>query len=150
MKRSILCAVLLAASGAGAQAHAAEATSTALATCLSTSANAADRTALVQAIFTAVVAHPDLASIATVDATRRDAISAGGARVLQRLVAQNCKAQARAVLADGGLDGVRDALGELGQQALAVFTGHPKVQAGMADVLRHVDAGAVLEALLSR
>lgn len=150
MKRSLFCAVLLAVAGAGAQAHAADASSTALATCLSTSASAGDRTTLVQGVFSAIVMHPDLASIATVDPARRDAIAAGAAQVLQRLVAQDCKAQARAVLADGGLDGVRDALGELGQQALADFTGHPNVEAGMADVLRHVDAGAVIEALLSR
>ena len=54
------------------------------------------------------------------------------------------------MLADGGLDGVREALGTLGQQSLEEFGGHPDVQAGMAGVLRHVDAGAVIEALLSR
>ena len=150
MKRSILCALLLTGASAGMQAHAADATSTALATCLSTSAVAADRTALVQGVFSAIVMHPDLASIATVDPSRRDAIAARAAQVLQRLVAQDCKAQARAVLADGGLDGVRDALGTLGQQSLQDFGGHPDVQAGMAGVLRQVDAGAVIEALLSR
>lgn len=150
MTRSILCAALLAAACTGTQAHAADAPSDALASCLSTSANAADRTALVQGIFGAIVTHPDLASIATVDPARSDAIAARAAQLLQRLVAQDCKAQARAALADGGLDGVRDALGTLGQQALADFTGHPNVQAGLAGVLRHVDAGTVLEALLSR
>lgn len=154
MNRILLCAALLAGAGICTQARAANttpaSTSTALATCLSTSANAVDRTALVQAVFTAVVAHPDLASIATVDVARRDAISARAAQVLQRLVAQDCKSQARAALADGGLEGMREALGALGEQALGDFTGHPDVQAGMAGVLRHVDAGALLEALLSR
>lgn len=150
MTRSILCALLLTGATTTMPAHAADATSTALATCLSTSAVVADRTALVQGVFSAIVMHPDLASIATVDPSRRDAIAARAAQVLQRLVAQDCKSQARAVLADGGLDGVREALGTLGQQSLEEFGGHPDVQAGMAGVLRHVDAGAVIEALLSR
>lgn len=146
---TLAAATFAAALLACAPARAADPASDALATCLSTSAQAADRSVLVQGVFTAVIAHPDLAALATVDTARRDAVRQRAGAVLQRLITQDGRAQARTVLASGGVDGAREALSALGQRAMADFSDDPAVQAGLAELVRHVDPGAVLEALLS-
>ena len=122
----------------------------ALQACIAEAATPADRRTLVRWIFAVVTRHPDLADIGALDAGRRTALERDAARVVERLIADDCTVPTREAMVAGDQAAFEAAFRTLGELAMQDFLTHPEVQSGMAGIGEQVDSARILRALLTK
>ncbi|AXK72423.1 hypothetical protein DWG18_09170 [Lysobacter sp. TY2-98] len=125
-------------------------TSDALSQCLGRSASTGDRRVLVRWIYSVMSSHPDLADLSAIDPQRRTTLEADAARVMERLIADDCAAEVKTALVADGTNGFSSAFEALGKLAMQDFLTHPDVAKASAAVGERIDQKRVLKALLSK
>lgn len=125
-------------------------TTDALSQCLTRSASEDDRRVLVRWIYGVLSVHPDLGDISGVDAKRRATLEGDAARVMERLIAEDCAADMRKALLADGANGSVAAFEALGRLAMQDFLTHPDVQKASAAAAEQMDQKRVLKALLTK
>ena len=111
-----------------------------LARCLVESTSTDDRVALVRWMFTAVAAHPAVASIASVTEAERDAANKATGEQFVRLLTESCLEKARAALRYEGPAALQQGFQVVGQVAAGELFTHPNVAQAMAGLQKHTDA----------
>lgn len=119
----------------------------AVGTCLTDHSDGRDRKDLVGWIFLAIARHPD---ISTMSAATAEAIERSDRRVgalVTRLLADDCPAQVRAMLAEHGPSAMAKPFEVLGRVAMTELMGHPDVAAALSGLEAHVDQARIDAAL---
>ncbi len=122
----------------------------ALSECLKSSATQDDRRTLVQWIYAAISAHPDLQAMTRIDAAKRTQLEKESAAIFERLIAVDCTALARQTIVSEGSEGFSNAFKTLGELAMGGVVEDQGVQAGMARLGGMIDQERILKALLSQ
>jgi len=139
MSRSIIAGALLALSlGAAGAAQASPATDD-FGRCLVKATSPADKTSLMVWVFTALAAHPAVKPYASVTDAQRAQVSAAAARLLERLITQDCRHEAVAALKSDGPNSIQQAFTMLGQVAVAGLAQDPSVATAMMAVTSQLD-----------
>lgn len=133
--------------GSGDVAAAAQAEG-ALSRCLVSSVDADDKRALTNWIFAVMARHPDVRPMVRMDAATDDRIGRDASAVFERLLADRCSAEVRAVVRTSGFDAVGNSFQVLGKIAMEDLLAHPDVEAGVGDLLKHVDFERVTRSLI--
>ena len=110
-----------------------------LARCFVSKATAADRSAFMAWMFSAVSADPQLQKFTTLDRAKRDEIAAGAAKVFQRLLLVDCRKEAVAALKAEGESSIRQSFGELGRAATQQMFQSPQAQAELESLGKNFD-----------
>ena len=110
-----------------------------MARCLVGSTSPADRSALVRWLFAAGAMHPEVRAIVSVSPAERDELNRGMARLLERLLAESCRAQTQQAAKYEGSGSFEAAFQVLGQVAGRELFSHPAVAASMNEVTKHLD-----------
>lgn len=118
-----------------------------LSTCLLTSTSAADRTTLVRWIFAVVAVHPALRDLTAIPDSTRDNLDRSVAHMIERLLSESCRREARATLASGGPSVFQGSFGVLGQTAMMDLISDPAVSAALGGLTRYFDADKLQKAL---
>ena len=121
-----------------------------LATCLTGATPKDDRRVLVRWIYSAMSVHPDLRDVSAIDDPRRAGLEADAAKVMERLIADDCATHVRAVLLSDGTDGFSTAFEALGRIAMQDFLEQPDVQRASTAIGSRIDQKRVMKALLSK
>ena len=130
-------AAVLALGAAGA-AEASPATD-AYADCLVKATSPADKTELMVWVFSALSAHPAVKPYASVTDAQRAETSKTAARLLERLVTQDCRKETVAAIRADGPSSIQAAFKVLGQVAVAGLVQDPAVAKAMALVTTELD-----------
>lgn len=142
-----MLSLAVATSAAPASAPPASKTLEDLSSCLVSSTTDADRSLLVQWIFSMLAQHPDVKPIASVSDSVRGGLNRATADLVMRLVTVSCRAEARAAVQAQGVNGLQPAFSILGQVAAQQLFSHQAVMAGMSDWARLLDRPKLQEAL---
>jgi hypothetical protein len=135
LRCAVLFAVLLAPATLGAQPQV-----DALGSCLADSTTGKDRKDLATWMFLGMAAHPDIRQYAAPTASADAEASAKVMGTLvTRLLTENCAAQTKAVMADGGSAAMEAAFGRLGQLAMQELMAAPEVSSTMGIFEKHLD-----------
>lgn len=119
----------------------------ALGTCLTDHTTGKERKDLARWAFVSMAAHPDMAKVAAVSPQARDAENKTMAALVTKLVTQECTAQARQALAEGG-DGMRTSFEVLGKVAMQELMSDPSVNTSIQGFTQYLDQKK-FEAVLS-
>ena len=120
----------------------------ALDSCLQTAVDDADRRSLVQWIFVMMANHPDVAAIARIDAGDADRISHEGAKLFERLIAEDCAGPMRTAVQRGGSDAIGGSFKILGETAMTGLTEDPKVNAAIEKSMGQIDKEKLIKAMV--
>ena len=110
-----------------------------MARCLVGSTSPADRNALVRWLFAAGAMHPEVRAIVSVSPAERDELNRSMARLLERLLAESCRAQTQDAAKYEGSGSFEAAFQVLGQVAGRELFSHPAVAESMNQVTQHLD-----------
>ncbi|MEO1589786.1 MAG: hypothetical protein AAFU71_00700 [Cyanobacteria bacterium J06632_22] len=119
-----------------------------LSACLVGATSPADRTALMQWIFSAIAVHPDLGQFIQLTEQERVQIEQDAADIFQRLLTEDCGTEARAAFVNEGIGGVQNSLGTLGEVAVGTLFENPAVVGGLTRLVNYVDLELLGETLL--
>ena len=114
-----------------------------LAKCLVKSSTAADQERLVVWVFTSVSAHPAVQPYARVTEAQQQDMNQQGARMFERLLTVDCRAESVAALKYEGTTALASSFSVLGQVAMRSLMSDPKVQHNMAGVAREIDKSKI-------
>jgi hypothetical protein len=143
------CALLIGTLGFGVQAAQAGQYVDQLSDCLETSMSAQDRSTVVQWMFVALSAHPDLKNFSQVTAEQKASLDQKLAGVLQSTLAEKCAAQTKAVIQNEGLQSVADSFQGLGQTTGKDILNDPAVNAQLRGTLRYIDLNKLAATFLT-
>jgi hypothetical protein len=110
-----------------------------MARCLVRSTSPADRNALVRWLFAAGAMHPEVMAIVSVSDAQRDELNRGMARLLERLLAESCRAETHDAAKYEGSGSFEAAFQVLGQVAGRELFSHPAVAGSMTEVTKYLD-----------
>ena len=114
-----------------------------LGTCLSDNTSGRDRKDLARWMFTAMAAHPDMATLSTVtDADRTEAARVVGS-LFTRLMAEACRDEVRAAVAEGGAAAIGDGFEALGGVAMQELMRNDRVAAALAGIETYMDTDRI-------
>ena len=120
-----------------------------LETCVVESATAEDRRALVRWMFSAISLHAELQDLPQLTPAQREEVNRGMGAVMERLLVQDCAAQARQAFRDGNADqAVGSAFRRVGELAGEGLFADTRVAAEAAGLVRHVDMNRIVELFL--
>jgi hypothetical protein len=120
----------------------------ALSQCLLRSVDADDKRALVNWIFAVMARHPDVRPMSRMDAATDEKVGRAASDVLERLLADRCASEVRAVVRTSSFENVGNSFQVLGKVAMQDLMAHPDVEAGVGDLLKYVDFERVSRSLL--
>lgn len=120
-----------------------------LSDCLVKSTTAADKTAVLQWTFSALSAHPDLKAYSQVTDAQRTQLDKNLAQTLQRILTEQCSAQAKAVIKAEGMQAVGESFQELGSITGEEILKNPEVKSQLQSVLRYVDMNKLVMTFLT-
>lgn len=120
-----------------------------LSSCLVKATTAADKTAVLQWTFVALSTHPDLQTFAQVNAAQKEQLDKNFAAVLQRILVEQCSAQAKAVIQADGVEGIGSSFQELGQITGDEILKNPEIKAQLKGVLKYVDLNKLVMTFLT-
>ena len=120
-----------------------------LSSCLVKSTTAADKTSVLQWTFAALSTHPDLKAFAQVSDAQKEQLDQNFAAVLQRILVEQCSAQAKAVIQADGVEGIGSSFQELGQITGEEILKNPEIKAQLKGVLRYVDLNKLVMTFLT-
>lgn len=115
--------------------------------CLTDHTTGKDRKLLGRWIFLAIAAHPEISGLSRANESDRDATSRQFAELFMRLLTEDCSAEVRELLAEGGSNALTSAFEFLGQVAMQELTQHERVDAALSGFERYLDNGALSAAL---
>ncbi len=138
MSRTMAAVALAIGLGAAGAAEASPATDD-FGRCLVNATSPGDKTGLMVWVFTALAAHPAVKPYATVTDAQRAEVSAGTARLLERLVTVDCRKETLAAIKADGPNAIQQAFTVLGQVAVAGLAQDPAVTKAMAVVTGDLD-----------
>jgi hypothetical protein len=111
-----------------------------LANCLNTHTSAQDRKTLSVWVFVTLANHPDLKDYASSQAAKdSQRIQADMAKLLTRLITDNCAKQTRQTLRDGGTASIQKALTAYARQSLGELVGHPNVTSSLGGLVSNIE-----------
>jgi hypothetical protein len=116
-----------------------------MAKCLVKETAAADRTALLNWIFSAMALHPDVEAMASIGAELRAEINKSAGALFQRLLVDSCREETRLAIRYEGQPAIQSAFGLLGQIAMQELFANPKVAAGLGELEKNVDRDKIAE-----
>ena len=146
MKRIAAGALLGVAAMASAMPAAAQEGLNDLETCVVAATTADDRRALVRWMFSAISLHAELQDLAQLSPGQREEANRGMGAVMERLLAQDCAAQARQAFREGSADqAVGNAFRRVGELAGEGLFADPRVAAEASGLVRHVDMNRIVE-----
>lgn len=146
MRRTLAAAAALLAVAAPASLAQAGPYTDDLSKCLVKSTTAADQTAFMVWMFSAMAAHPAVKDYATISPAQHEAIATRASALFQRLMTVDCRAESVAALKYEGASAFEASFTVFGQVAMRGLMGDPRVAEAMADINKHADA-AKFEAL---
>jgi hypothetical protein len=110
-----------------------------LSKCLVRSTPEEDRVLLVTWMFSTIALHPAVSEMADVTDAERAVLSESYAKLVERLLTENCAKEAREALQYEGGASFEASFNVLGQVAARNLFGHPAVAAAMMDFASHLD-----------
>lgn len=111
-----------------------------LANCLNNHTSPQDRKTLSVWVFVTLSNHPDLQAYASAQATKdSQRIQADMAKLLTRLITDNCAKQTRQTLRDGGTASIQKALMAFARQSLIELVGHPNVTSNLSGLVSNIE-----------
>lgn len=120
-----------------------------LSDCLVKSTTATDKTAVLQWTFSALSTHPDLKALSNVTDAQRAQLDQNFAKVLQRVIVEQCAAQTKAVIQADGLQAVGDSFQALGRTTGEEIIQNPEVKQQLKGVIRYVDLNKLVTTFLT-
>ena len=120
-----------------------------LSDCLVKSTTATDKTAVLQWTFVALSVHPDLKTYGNVTDEQRTQLDKKLAQTLQRILVEQCSAQAKAVIQAEGLQAVGDSFQELGSITGEEILKNPEVKQQLKGVVRYLDLNKLMMTFLT-
>jgi hypothetical protein len=133
-KLAVAATALAAAPAFAAQIHTDE-----LSKCLVAKSDAGDRTLLVQWIFSAMSVHPAVREAGTFSGSKRQELNTGAARLLERLMLEDCRSETVAAVRYDGAGAIEKAFGVLGEVAMTDLMAHPDVNKELDAMASQVD-----------
>lgn len=118
-----------------------------LARCLVRSTSDADKNDLVKWMFAAAALHPAVMSLASVSDQQRDQSTRNAAKIVERLLTESCRAEARDALKYEGRNTLESAFQVLGQVAGRGLFADPAVARNLAEFGKYIDQKKVDEML---
>src|SRR5262249_8155843 len=113
-----------------------------LAKCLVSSTSPKDQTDLVRWIFAAAALHPDVASICSVSAAERPAMSKAVAELFQRLLTNSCRKEFASAVQYEGATVIESSFSVLGQVAMRSLMSNAEVAKGLGELDTFIDRAA--------
>ena len=123
--------------------------SDALGQCLVQKSTDNDHLVLVRWMFSAMVQHPELAQLSKLSESDRERIDADVAKLFQRLITEDCRAEARSVVQEEGMIAFQSSFEVFGKVAAQAIFGHSAVNAAMGGLQKHLDGEVLSKALMS-
>ena len=120
-----------------------------LSDCLVKSTTATDKTAVLQWTFVALSVHPDLKAYSNVTDEQKTQLDKKLAQTLQRILVEQCSAQAKAVIQAEGLQAVGDSFQELGSITGEEILKNPEVKQQLKGVVRYLDLNKLMMTFLT-
>ena len=120
-----------------------------LSDCLVKSTTATDKTAVLQWTFVALSVHPDLKAYSNVTDEQKTQLDKKLAQTLQRILVEQCSAQAKAVIQAEGLQAVGDSFQELGSITGEEILKNPEVKQQLKGVVRYLDLNKLVMTFLT-
>ena len=120
-----------------------------LSDCLVKSTTATDKTAVLQWTFVALSVHPDLKTYSNVTDEQRTQLDKKLAQTLQRILVEQCSAQAKAVIQAEGLQAVGDSFQELGSITGEEILKNPEVKQQLKGVVHYLDLNKLMMTFLT-
>ena len=120
-----------------------------LSDCLVKSTTATDKTAVLQWTFVALSVHPDLKAYSNVTDEQRTQLDKKLAQTLQRILVEQCSAQAKAVIQAEGLQAVGDSFQELGSITGEEILKNPEVKQQLKGVVHYLDLNKLMMTFLT-
>lgn len=148
-KSAVQCALLVTGLSLGVQAVQAGQSVDQLSQCLETSMSEQDRSTVVQWMFVALSAHPDLQNFSKVTPEQKTNLDQKLAGVLQTTLAEKCAAQTKAVIQSEGLQAVADSFQGLGQTTGKAILNDPAVNQQLRGTLRYIDLNKLAATFLT-
>jgi len=111
----------------------------ALSGCLADNTTGKDRKELVQWIFVAVTAHPEIKPFSNVTEANREDADKKMAALATRLMTESCKVEFKKAIETEGRTGVENAFGLLGQLAMKEIMSNPSVNESFAAYAKYLD-----------
>jgi len=103
-----------------------------LARCIVTAARDDDRTAIMQWLFSAMAANPQIAPMANVTPERREALTRRFAQISERLLMEDCRAESVQAIRNEGLGVVESVFRVLGEVAMRGLMADPATAQAVA------------------
>jgi hypothetical protein len=119
----------------------------ALSMCLVKYTTTEDKTLLVEWLFATMSLHPAVQAVTTVSDNTRTQLNRSIAGIMQRLLTESCRAEARLALQYEGGSSFEASFGVLGQVAAREIFGNPQVAAGAGTFMQYVDTVAIHRAM---
>lgn len=120
-----------------------------LSQCLVNATSEQDRSTVVQWMFVALSAHPDLKGFSNVSPEQKDQLDRKLAVVLQNTIADKCQAQTKAVIQNEGIQAVGESFQSLGQITGKAILNDPAVNAQLRGAIRYIDLNKLAVTFLS-
>lgn len=120
-----------------------------LSQCLVKSTTATDKTTVLQWTFAALATHPDLKAFAQVSDVQKEQLDRNFAAVVQRILVEQCSAQAKAVIQAEGVEGIGASFQELGQITGEEILKNPEIKQQLQGILRYVDLNKLVTTFLT-
>ncbi|MBO9714218.1 hypothetical protein [Sphingomonas sp.] len=143
-----MLAALPALVAAGAAPAQASPQGDALGRCLIAKATSADKTLLIQWMFTALAASPKVAAMSRVSPEERGRFSKGAGQLMQRLLTVDCRPEAIATIKADGAGALAKSFETLGQVAMREFMIDPQVAVALGGLAQGADMGEIAKLLL--
>lgn len=149
MAKRAVQAVLTASLLAGGQAVWAGQYVDQLSQCLVNATSEQDRSTVVQWMFVALSAHPDLKGFSNVSPEQKQQLDQKLATVLQNTIADKCQAQTKAVIQNEGIQAVGQSFQALGQTTGKAILNDPAVNAQLRGTLLYIDLSKLAATFLT-
>lgn len=116
-------------------------------TCLTDSTNGRDRKELVKWVFLAMSKHPEIGDLAASTPVDDEDSNRRVGALVTRLLAEDCPAEVRAMVAEHGSGSLAKAFEVLGRVAMQELMSHPDVNAAFSGLDRFTDQPRINNAL---
>lgn len=110
--------------------------------CLVRSSTEADKTVLMQWMFTALSSSPTVSSLASISTAQRTAFHKGAAELMERLVLRDCRKEATEAVKYEGPQTLEAAFSVLGQVAARGLMADPAAAAELGKLSEHMNTEA--------
>jgi len=118
-----------------------------LSICLVKSTSAADKELLIQWVFAAISAHPNVSALSNVSVGKGDALNKSTADLFVKLLTVKCKSETKQALKYEGKNAFQASFKVLGEVAMSGLMRHPNVGKYLSGLEKNMDSTALNELL---